>query len=353
MQGFGVALVERACLDAVARAGGMSFAAFVRSGRSGFDPAVLHAELKGTPAAAALAEPPLGRIHVRHTVGLADGLRPGDVDAPDRADDGLPETLEADVERYGLRYFKIKIAGEHDADLGRLRSIDEVLRPRAPEYRFTLDGNEQLESIRDLRRLLDALDVTEVGAAMRRRLLYVEQPLPRAETFDHERLDGIATLGVDVIIDEADTGVDAFPRALASGYRGVSAKNCKGVFRTLANRLLAERRGGFLSAEDLTNLPVVALQQDLTTIAAIGLTHVERNGHHYFRGLDHLPPADVDAALASHGDLYTRTGDRGAALRIEDGCLEIGSLQCAGYGVGFPPQFDAWPPIATRAVEAT
>ena len=67
----------------------------------------------------------------------------------------------------------------------------------------------------------------------------------------------------------------------------MSVKNCKGVFRALLSRGLCELAddGSFQSAEDLTNLPVLALQQDLATIAALGLPHVERNGHHYFKGL--------------------------------------------------------------------
>ena len=32
--------------------------------------------------------------------------------------------------------------------------------------------------------------------------------------------------------------------------------------------------------------------------------HVERNGHHYFRGLDHLPSEVAAEALAAHPDLY-------------------------------------------------
>ena len=136
-----------------------------------------------------------------------------------------------------------------------------------------------------------------------------------------------------VLIDEADDRLDAFPRAVELGYRGVSVKNCKGVFRALINRGRCDlsREKLFQSAEDLTNLPVVALQQDLATIAALGLQHVERNGHHYFRGLDHLPAAVASDALAAHPDLYTRD-DHGVVLRIEGGRLQIGSLQQTGYG---------------------
>jgi hypothetical protein len=105
------------------------------------------------------------------------------------------------------------------------------------------------------------------------------------------------------------------------------------VFRALLNRGLCDVRGGgaFQSGEDLTNLGVLSLQQDLATVAALGIEHVERNGHHYFHGLDHLPPDEVRAALRAHADLYEPLGD-GATLRITAGRLALGSLQVPGYG---------------------
>ena len=53
------------------------------------------------------------------------------------------------------------------------------------------------------------------------------------------------------------------------------------------------------------------LQADLATVALLGIAHVERNGHHYFRGLGHLPEAEKAAALAAHPDLYRRQRRRG------------------------------------------
>src|SRR5690606_7703905 len=96
----------------------------------------------------------------------------------------------------------------------------------------------------------------------------------------------------------------------------------------------------FLSAEDLTCLPVVSLQADLAVVAALGIAHVERNGHHYFRGLDHLPPTEAKAALAAHPDLYTRAQDRGQ-LRIADGQIVVGSQLVLGLGAACLPDMEA------------
>ena len=100
----------------------------------------------------------------------------------------------------------------------------------------------------------------------------------------------------------------------------------------------------FLSAEDLTNLPIVALQQDLATVCALGLDHVERNGHHYFRGLDHLPEDEVRSALAAHPDLYTED-DGCVQLKIRDGLLSIDSLQQPGYGYSATIDIESRTPV--------
>ena len=140
-------------------------------------------------------------------------------------------------------------------------------------------------------------------------------------------------------------------RATELGYRGISVKNCKGVFRALLNRGLCEKRNldlassgeFFQSAEDLTNLPVLALQQDLTTVAALGFEHVERNGHHYFHGLDHLPQGEVRQALERHAGLYRSSGSS-AFLDIQGGELDLRSLDCVGYGHDVEVEMDARQP---------
>ncbi|MCB1469160.1 MAG: hypothetical protein KDK08_18925, partial [Rhizobiaceae bacterium] len=67
-----------------------------------------------------------------------------------------------------------------------------------------------------------------------------------------------------------------------------------------------------------------------------GISHVERNGHHYFRGLDHLPRAEAEGALAAHPDLYERK-DGFIQLAISDGTLQVGSLGLPGLGSSVVP----------------
>jgi hypothetical protein len=320
-RGFGVALVERALIDAACRMANIPFIEALR------------VDLLGAGAWNLVPRP---LIAVRHTIGMLDPLRARDVPPEQRVQDGLPQALDEDIAAYGLHWFKIKIGAGFDADRARLLQIAALLAELDVDARVTLDGNEQFNNLTELAELLESLHSTPDGERLLGRLQFVEQPLPRARTFDADANRGGARVRAfaPLILDEADALPEHFTRAAALGWTGISVKNCKGVLRALAAaRLCAERHGAlFQSGEDLTNLPVLALQQDLCTAAALGLAHVERNGHHYFRGLDHLPPATQAAALATHPDLYRQLGN-GAALRIEDGQLRLGSvLSARGYG---------------------
>jgi hypothetical protein len=329
VRGFGVALVERACLDAVARAAGVSFLEALRTDLYGFRPGDVHPELAGWNLAGELPATPATHVRVRHTIGGVDPLRVADSPDEKRVDDGLPVALEEDVERHGLTSFKIKLGGDWRIDARRLLEIAELLSGRTVSE-VTVDANEQYAELAELARVLDVVTTTDEGQTLLAKLAFIEQPLDRARSFDPAATRDLKALPVPVILDEADHGIEAFPRALELGYGGVSVKNCKGVFRALLNRGLCAVRGGFQSAEDLTNLPLLPLHQDLATVAALGLEHVERNGHHYFRGLDHLEERERESALAQHPDLYVER-DGLVQLSIEGGRLAIGSLQEVGY----------------------
>ena len=328
VRGFGVALWERALMDAACRAAGLSLLEALRADLFAFRPGEVHPELADWSLAQELPASQPARVRLRHTVGGLDPLRAEDVPPDRRVDDGLPVALDEAIERYGLSSFKVKLLGDPRVDARRLFDLAELLAGRSVE--LTLDANEQYDELAELGRVLDAVSTTDEGQALLGRLLYLEQPLQRSRSFDPALTATLAALPVPVIVDEADHGLEAFPRALELGYGGVSVKNCKGVFRALLNRGLCSRRGGFQSAEDLTNLPLLPLQQDLATLSALGLEHAERNGHHYFRGLDHLTPAERAAALEHHPDLYEARAD-GAFLRIEGGALTLGSLEGPGY----------------------
>jgi hypothetical protein len=183
-------------------------------------------------------------------------------------------------------------------------------------------------------------------------LIFVEQPLHRDVALSDEVGRELTAWGnrPRMIIDESDADYVSLPRALAAGYVGTSHKNCKGVFKGLANfallKLRTEEGDSVLSGEDLTNTGPVSLLQDLTVLATLGIGHAERNGQHYLRGMDQFPTAVQEAVLEKHGDLYRRHERGFAVVRVEDGMLSTGSVSRApfGYGMAFDPgQFPTVP----------
>ena len=146
-----------------------------------------------------------------------------------------------------------------------------------------------------------------------------------------------------VIIDESDGELSTFPEALKLGYAGVSTKNCTGFYKSILNaaRVAKLGPGYFMSAEDLTTQPGVSVQQDLALVSLLGLTHVERNAHHFIDGMSSAPDAEQNAFVAAHPDLYDRQPGKPARLKVSNGTLALGSLGCPGFAVGVDLDFAA------------
>ena len=169
------------------------------------------------------------------------------------------------------------------------------------------------------------------------KLLFIEQPLHRDVALTAASDWSAWPERPPIIIDESDAELGSLPAALALGYAGTSHKNCKGIFKGVANAcLLAQRRAAgkpaMLSGEDLTNVGPVALLQDLAVQAVLGVTSVERNGHHYFAGLAQFPPEIQQHMLTHHGDLYTRSAAGWPRLDVRDGRIALGSTLNAPFG---------------------
>ena len=343
--GFGTALIDRAVLDALLRLTGASFFDGVRANLPGLRAADFAPELRDFDFPAFLsALRPADAIHARHTVGMVDPITAADQAAGSRLDDGLPETLEEVVAAYGHRYFKLKVGGELGPDIERLRAIAAVL-DRIPEpYFASLDGNEQYDGVEGILELWSKIEETPKLRRLAESILFVEQPINRKVALDADI--GELARRRPVIIDESDADFDAFPRARALGYRGISSKTCKGVYHSLVNAARCaiwnrEDGGGyFMSAEDLTTQAGVSVQQDLALVSLIGCRHVERNGHHYVRGMAGIPKPEQRAFLAAHPDLY-RDLEGVICLRVEGGQLALGSLACPGFAVGAEPDWSA------------
>jgi hypothetical protein len=342
---YGLALVERAMLDALARAENTPAAELVRANRIGLTAATAP-DLAGFDFDGFLGTlRPARNIAVRHTVGLADPLSADDLAPENRLNDGLPETLEEAMAAYGHRFFKLKIAGDPEADVARLAKIAAVL-DRLDDYRVTLDGNEQYPDPATVAAFLDRLRRAPGLDRLRGAILFLEQPMARAVT-----LATPLDVALPVEIDEADGTTQAFATARGLGYTGVSAKSCKGFTRALLNRARVAAWGDryFMSAEDLTTQAGIAVQQDLLLATLVGAAHVERNGHHYVDGMAGAPASEQARFLAAHRDLYRDAGGR-ARLAVQGGAVSLETIAAAaGLGSAVEPDWSAMTRMETPA----
>ncbi|MBM3215489.1 mandelate racemase [Candidatus Poribacteria bacterium] len=359
---FGSALFERAVACAAGHAAGMPHDRLVRENALGIDMAAIHPELGDTQPRHVIPAAALSSMWIRHTVGLSDPIRTYDVSDGERLDDGLPQALEEYIERQGLRYFKVKVSGDTNADILRLSEIAGLLDARIAEpYYISLDGNEQYREMGGFAQLVEELRSSAAFERFYSSILFIEQPLDRSIALSEGISDEVVRLCQHrpVIVDESDSDLDSFERAISIGYSGISAKNCKGIYKSLMNLGLAQlytrhgpsERDYFLTGEDLINTSVVPLHQDLTTLATLGIDHAERNGHHYVCGLNHLSETERDACLDAHADLYASL-DGLAQLHVQRGRIAIGSLAVPGFGVGVETDFGGMVPLAEWSFES-
>lgn len=342
---YGPALLDRALLDALCLHASCSFAQAMSTNLCGMVPAELAPDLRGFDFDAfAQAQQARTRIAARHTVGLADAIEDTDLPAADTPRDGLPASLQAAIARYGHHYFKLKLCGDTHADVQRLARIAQLIDPIAELV--TLDGNEQYADAAAFEDFLDAFLATPELRALAKRCAFIEQPIQRATALQHDL--SAAAARMPLLVDESDSQIGSFLEAQPLGYTGVSSKSCKGFFKSAINAARCAQAGAqrrlFLSGEDLTMQAGVGVQQDLALVGWLGLTHVERNGHHYVNGMAALPEDEQRNFLRAYPALYVQS-DGAVRLRIENGELDLSSLSAAagfgGTGVAAGIQWDA------------
>jgi hypothetical protein len=86
------------------------------------------------------------------------------------------------------------------------------------------------------------------------------------------------------------------------------------------------------------------VQQDLALVSLLGLTHVERNGHHFIDGMSFAPEHEQRSFVTAHSDLYTKQAGP-ARLRITKGKLRLGSLGGPGFAVAGEMDFASMRPM--------
>ncbi|MBK3804294.1 hypothetical protein GAY33_35125, partial [Azospirillum brasilense] len=233
-------------------------------------------------------------------------------------------------------------AGDPAAARARLAAGASGVDAAAVHALATLDVNEQSAAVAALSAFVAGLVRAPAVAGFRGRLLYIEQPVARERALEAPL--GAVAERIPFIIDESDDRYDAFPRARAAGYRGVSSKSCKGLYKAVLNRARCEAWGAphFIAAEDLTCQAGLAVQQDTALVALLGIADAERNGHQYGNGFDGAPEAD--AFLGAHPGFYTRR-DGIVRLATAGGSLPTETLAVPGFASAAQPRWDRLSPL--------
>jgi hypothetical protein len=215
-------------------------------------------------------------------------------------------------------------------------------RIKAP-YRASLDGNEQYADASSVLALWNAIEASPRLQRLKDSILFIEQPIKRQVALAQD----VSALAAKrpVILDESDGDLDAFPTGRKLGYAGISSKNCKGFYKSILNRARCAHWNAqektdryFMSAEDLTTLAGISVQQDMALVALLGLTHVERNGHHFINGFSGRPIEEQRAFLKAHASLYHEANGT-VRMTIKDGMADISSLDCPGFAVAAEPDW--------------
>ena len=161
----------------------------------------------------------------------------------------------------------------------------------------TLDANEQYADLAALCALIDRLDrdaalQADRGAAA----LYRAADAARRPRRHRRSARSAAAISSST---RPTTAYDAFPRGRALGYRGISSKSCKGIYKSILNATRAAKWSAagrrVLHQRRRPDLPGRARRAagPRARSRLIGVTHAERNGHHYVDGFGDTPAAEA------------------------------------------------------------
>ncbi len=224
------------------------------------------------------------------------------------------------------------------------------------EYAFTLDGNEQYTEIAAFRELWKALHGDPTLSEVLEQLIFVEQPLNRTVALSNATPEAMARLDRPSADHHRRVGRQPDQSAQGVGLRlcGHEPQELQGRLQGRDQRLPAGQAHparcptmpAMLSGEDLSNVGPVALLQDLAVAASLGITHLERNGHHYFRGLS-MYDDELQTASAGPSSGSLSSPCRRLRRRLIDGRGHAGRLVVdAPFGLGFELDPSCFVPLA-------
>lgn len=257
-------------------------------------------------------------LAVQHVVGVGDTLRRSD-EAVDDPKDGLPNSLEAWIEKDRVHWLKVKVTGSDlNFDVQRIADVYHVGRDALDKIgshgkavRMGIDPNEACEHPSYLEELL--VSVKERSPEAYAALDYIEQPTGRHSEQYTFTLHQLAQ-AKPVVADESLDDIKSLPRLLDLGWSGVALKSCKGQGHTLLTYCWAKKHNLYITMQDLTN-PGLALVHSAGLAAHLDLSVdcLEYNSRQY----------------SPHSCLSEREGYE-ALFVVKDGIIDLGAIKGLG-----------------------
>jgi hypothetical protein len=279
---YGPAEIDKAILDALLHGLGVNFFDGMAGNIAGID-ARLSPDLSDDDLAQFLARcRRLPRVAIRHTVGLDDQVEGGKVASPISG-------------KIAVLLFQAQAQWQSRCRYARLIRIERN-SPRCHILQRHAGRQRAICRSHRARALVDWLGGDNALKPIAAKLLCIEQPMPR-DIFRQRRsarsLPSISsstkpTTPTWHLRWRARSAIAAFPPNPARDLKSV-------VNATRAAKWSASGEKFFITGEDLTCQAGLAAA-GLALGALIGVTHAERNGHHYVNGFD-TPAAEAQAFL--------------------------------------------------------
>ena len=194
------------------------------------------------------------------------------------------------IARYGHRHFKLKLVRRRRRRPRAARRASPRVLDRAARLRRHARRQRAVRRRRRASRALarDARPTARSRASSRR--VAVSRAAARARGDVRRPTSARCAHDVPLLIDEADDSYDAFPRRSAAATPACRARTARALQERSSTRCaaqLARRRG---RAVRFRRRPDGAMRPRRAAGSArwpalLGITHVERNGHHYVGGL--------------------------------------------------------------------
>ncbi len=251
------------------------------------------------------------KILAWHLVGGLDWLEEEEVTK--RIADNYPCSLRGWIRQDGLKCLKIKLRGNDAAwDYERIVRVGNIALEEGVWW-LSVDFNC---TVLDVGYVVDILDrLMKEYPRIYGMILYVEQPFPyelEEYPFDVRPV----SVRKPLFMDESAHDWRVVLRGRELGWSGVALKTCKTQTGALLSLCWAKAHGLLLMVQDLTNPMLAQIPHVLLGAHAGTIMGVESNGMQFYPEAS-LPEAKI------HPGLYRR----------QDGCLNLTTLQGAGFGM--------------------